>query len=94
MDAEELRFHHESGTKDRTPDPQADERSTEAGDCITDSEDRGATETGTLWTETLYGESKAAAGTDTGIRTGLFACHRKTEYISSSDPGYGTAADS
>ena len=30
------------------PDPQADERSTEAGDCITDSEDRGATETGTL----------------------------------------------
>ena len=30
MDAEELRFHHESGTKDRTPDPQADERSTEA----------------------------------------------------------------
>ena len=44
--------------------------------------------------ETLYGESKAAAGTDTGIRTGLFACHRKTEYISSSDPGYGTAADS
>lgn len=48
MDAEELRFHHESGTKDRTPDPQADERSTEAGDCITDSEDRGAAETGTL----------------------------------------------
>ena len=39
-------------------------------------------------------KSKAAAGTDTGIRTGLFACHRKTEYISSSDPGYGTAADS
>ena len=32
----------------RTPDPQADERSTEAGDCITDSEDRGAAETGTL----------------------------------------------
>lgn len=38
-------------------------------------------------------KAKAAAGTDTGIRTGLFVCQSKTEYISSSDPGYGTAAD-
>ena len=28
------------------------------------------------------------------IQESVFACHRKTEYISSSDPGHGTAADS